>query len=243
MCPQTRQNADPVAERLAPLLLDPVPRLCLAAHLCGHCSTREGATDAVVERRADEPSDRTHRGDRRMAVREAQSPVGSLQRGEGRRARTASDLLGDLPQHADHARHRGARPHPLQAGQDPGLVLHRARQRGRGRRRRDGDGAERRRHAAAPRHGRARHARRRAVARSSRSYMGREDGPDARPRRRTSTWPIASSGCIAMVTPPAGDAPGRGRHGARLPDPRASSASPSAGSARAPPRAATPTRR
>ena len=37
----------------------------------------------------------------------------------------------DLPQHADHARRRGARPHPLPPGEDPGLVLHGPRQRGR----------------------------------------------------------------------------------------------------------------
>ncbi len=42
------------------------------------------------------------------------------------------DLLTDLPQHVDHARDRGARPHPVSPGQDPGQLLHRPRQRGRG---------------------------------------------------------------------------------------------------------------
>src|SRR5204862_545128 len=52
----------------------------------------------------------------------------------------------DLPQHADHPGDRGARPHPLQAGQDPRLVLHRPRERGRCHRRRHGvvvDGTDR----------------------------------------------------------------------------------------------------
>ena len=98
-----------------------------------------------------------------------------------------------LPQHADHARRRGARAHPLPPGQDPRLVLHGPRQRGRRRRRRDRDGARGRRHAAAPRHGRAHRARRRAVA-----DLRAVHGPRRTGRRTaataTCTWPTRSSG-------------------------------------------------
>ena len=98
----------------------------------------------------------------------------------------------DLPQHADHPRRRGARAHPLPAGEDPRLVLHRPRQRGLVGRRRDGDGPRRRRHAAPPRHGRAHHARRRAVA-DLRAVHGPRRRPDARARTATSTWPTCAS--------------------------------------------------
>ena len=72
-------------------------------------------------------------------------------------------------------------------------------------------------------------------------YMGREDGPT---RGRDGNVHMASPqlGLHPMVSHLPGDAAGRGRNGARLPDPRATSASPSAGSARAPRRAATRTR-
>ena len=66
----------------------------------------------------------------RLAVAREAGPAGSLsdvERG-GPRPRGPPHRL---PQHADHARGRGARPHPLQAGQDPGLVLHGPRERGR----------------------------------------------------------------------------------------------------------------
>src|SRR3970282_2107405 len=43
--------------------------------------------------------------------------------GEGRRSRPRGPAR-HLPPYADHARDRGARAHPLQAGQDPRLVLH-----------------------------------------------------------------------------------------------------------------------
>ena len=98
-----------------------------------------------------------------------------------------------VPQHAHHARDRGARPHALQAGQDPRLVLHGARQRGRRRRRRHRDGAGRRRHAAAPRHGRPHHARRRAVA-DLRPVHGPRRRADAAAATATSTWPTRTSG-------------------------------------------------
>ena len=124
----------------------------------------------------------------------------------------------DLPQHARHPRRRGARAHPLPPGQDPGLVLHRPRQRGLGRRRRDRDGARRRRHAAAPRHGRAHHARRRAVA-DLRAVHGPRGRPDARTRRQRAHGRRAPR-ADRDGQPPAGDAPGRGRLRARVPHPR-----------------------
>ena len=125
----------------------------------------------------------------------------------------------DLPQHADHARGRGARPHPLQAGQDPRLVLHRARERGRGRRRRDRDGARRRR------------PRRSTATWASTSPAGSSPGGSS-----PSTWAAPTGrrkgkdGNVHIGRhaprddrdgqPPAGDAAGRGRRRARVPDPR-----------------------
>ena len=136
-------------------------------------------TGAIVRVPAD--GDRERSGAGRVAPRGARG--GPRPRGPARH----------LPQHAHHARRRGARPHPLPPGQDPRLVLHRPRQRGRRRRRRDGDGAGRRRHAAPPRHGRAHHARRRAVA-----DLRAVHGPRRTARRTaataTSTWPTRSSG-------------------------------------------------
>ena len=150
-----------------------------------------------------------------MAVREAE-PLGSLnevQRGGPRPRGPARHL----PQPAGHARDRGARPHPLQAGEDPRLVLHGPRQRGRGRRRRDRDGPGRRRHAAPPRHGRARDARRRAVA-DLRAVHGPRGRPDARPRRQRAHG-RREARADRDGQPPAGDASGRRRLRARLPDP------------------------
>ena len=123
-----------------------------------------------------------------------------------------------LPQHADHARRRGARAHPLPPGQDPGLVLHGPRQRGLVGRRRDRDGPGRRRHAAAPRHGRPHHARRRAVA-DLRAVHGPRRRADARPRRQRPHGRRAPR-AARDGQPPAGDAPGRGRLRARVPHPR-----------------------
>ena len=130
-------------------------------------------------------------GARWRSPREAE-PVGSLQ--EVKEAGLdREDLLGIYRNMLITRGDRGARAHPLQAGQDPGLVLHGPRQRGRRGRRRDGDGPRRRRHAAPPRHGRARHARRRAVA-----DLRAVHGPRRRARRRagtaTSTWPTRGSG-------------------------------------------------
>ena len=137
-----------------------------------------------------------------------------LQRGARGRARPRGPAR-HLPQHAHHARRRGARPHPLPPGQDPRLVLHRPRQRSRRRRRRDGDGAGRRRHAAPPRHGRPHHARRRAVA-DLRAVHGTPGRPDARPRRqRPHGRPAARADRDGQ--PPPRDASGRGRLRARLP--------------------------
>ena len=151
-----------------------------------------------------------------MAVREAE-PVESLQ--EVKEAGLdREDPPRDVPQHAHHARHRGARPHPLQAGKDSRLVLHGARQRGLGGRCRDGDGAERRRHAAPARHGGPRDARHRAVARV-RAVHGPRGRPDEgagreHPHGRRPTR-AAHDG-----EPPPGDAPGCGRNGARVQDSR-----------------------
>ena len=71
-----------------------------------------------------------------------------------------------LPQRPHDAGGRGARRDPLQAGQGPGQLLHRPRQRVRGRRRGHRHGARRRRDADPARHGRAHHPRHRAVARA-----------------------------------------------------------------------------
>ena len=146
-------------------------------------SYRHGYDSLASHRRTEECSgDRARcRADRLVAGCEGAGP---RPRGPAR----------DLPQHARHPRRRRARAHPLPPGKDPGLVLHRPRQRGVGRRRRDRDGARRRRHAAAPRHGRAHHARRRAVA-----DLRAVHGPRRTARRTdataTCTWPTSASGC------------------------------------------------
>ncbi len=124
---------------------------------------------------------RERSGAGRLAARGARG--GTRPRGPARR----------LPEHAHHARRRGARPHPLPAGQDPRLVLHRPRERGSGRRRRDGDGPGRRGHAAPSRHGRAHHARRPAVA-HLRAVHGPAGRPDARPRRQRAHGGVDRSG-------------------------------------------------
>ena len=165
---------------------------------------------------------------RRLAARDPRG--GSRPRGPVR----------DLPQHADHARDRGARPHPLQAGQDPRLVLHGPRQRGLVGRRRDRDGPRGRRHAAAPRHGRPRDARGRALA-DLRAVHGPRGRADAAAATGTSTWPTPTRP-DRDGQPPPGDAAGR-RRLPRSPSASATrSASRSPGTARAPPRAATRTR-
>src|SRR5215203_2676372 len=123
-----------------------------------------------------------------------------------------------LPQHADHARDRGARSHPLQAGQDPGLFLHGSRQRGELRRSRDRDGRGRRRHAAPPRHGRPHHPRCRALAdlRAVHGQGRRAHEGQGRQRPHGRLQPrVARDG-----QPPAGDAPGRRGLRARVSHPR-----------------------
>ena len=85
-----------------------------------------------------------------------------------------------VPAHAAHARHRGARTHPLPPGQDPGLVLHRPRQRGDGRGRGERHARPRRRLPDAARHGRPHRARHRAVA-----HLRAVHGPRRRLHRRT----------------------------------------------------------
>ena len=72
-------------------------------------------------------------------------------------------------------------------------------------------------------------------------YMGREDGPTQRPGRQRAHGRLEAR-AARDGQPPAGDAPGGGRLRARLPDPRGEARRASAGSARARPRAATPTR-
>ena len=167
--PAAQAERDPVAERLAPLLLQPVPR---AAH-------RPTVARPIARVR------------RAWRSREAE-PVGSLQ--EVREAGLdREDLLGVYRNMLITRGDRGARPHPLQAGQDPRLVLHGPRERGRRGRRRDRDGPGRRRHAAPPRHGRPRHARRRAVA-DLRPVHGPRRRADARAGTATSTWPTRTSG-------------------------------------------------
>ena len=146
----------------------------------------------------------------------------------------------DLPQHADHARRRGARPHPLPPGQDSRLVLHRPWERGVGRRGRDCDGRRRRRHAAASRHGRPHHPRRRAVA-DLRAVHGPGRRPGARARRQRAHGRPAPR-ADRDGQPPAGDAAGGGRLRTRLPDPRGAPRRRSAGPAKGRWRAATRTR-
>ena len=53
-----------------------------------------------------------------MAIAREAEPVGSLTRGEGSGPRPRGPAR-HLPQHADHARDRGARPHPLPQGKIP----------------------------------------------------------------------------------------------------------------------------
>ena len=175
-----------------------------------------------------------------MAIAREAEPVGSLSE-----VREAGLDRGrpprHLPQHARHARRRGARSHPLPPGQDSRLVLHGPRQRGGRGRRRDGDGPGGRRHAAAPRHGRAHRARRRAVA-DLRAVHGPRRRADARPRRQRAHGRRAARP-DRDGQPPAGDAPGRGRLRARVPHPRGAARRASAGSAKAHRRAATRTSR
>ena len=150
-----------------------------------------------------------------MSIARVAEPSGSLQEAK-EWGLDREDLLGIYRNMLADARTRGARPHPLPAGQDPGLVLHGPRQRGLGGRDRDRDGARRRRHAAPPRHGRPRHARRRAVA-----HLRQLHGPRRRPgqgqgRQRAPGRHPPRSRRDGLA--PAGDAPGRGRLRARLPD-------------------------
>ena len=165
----------------------------------------------------------------------------SLASRDGRSRPLAGRVDWFVPLHARHAPTRGGRAHALQAGEDPRLVLHRARERGGFGRRRRGDGARRRRLAAAPQRRRPRPPRHRAVAdlrqlpRPRRRALprARREHPSRRPRPRADH----------DRQPSAGDAPGRRRLRARLPHPRASHASRSAGSARERRPGATPTRR
>ena len=146
----------------------------------------------------------------------------------------------DLPQHARHPRCRRARAHPVSPGEDPGLLLHRTRQRGVGRRRRDRNGARRRRHPAAPRHGRAHHTWRRALA-DLRAVHGPPGRPDTRARRERAHGRRAPR-AARDGQPSACDAAGR-RSAARSPSASARrSASRSPGRAKARWRAATRTR-
>ena len=112
--PQRRQNARPVAEHLAALLAQPVGRPCPRAQ-----RSRRYARRGHSLRRGRCSGDRARGRAERLAA--GGEGVGPRPRGPARH----------LPQHADHARRRGARPHPLPAGQDPRLVLHGPRQRGR----------------------------------------------------------------------------------------------------------------
>ena len=85
-------------------------------HGSGRLEKRSPGDPAVKVRRSN--GDRERSGARRLAAR-----------GERGRPRPRGPAR-HLPQHADHPRRRGARPHPLQAGEDPRLLLHRARERG-----------------------------------------------------------------------------------------------------------------
>src|SRR5919198_2743255 len=124
----------------------------------------------------------------------------------------------DLPQHADHPRRRGARAHPLPAREDPGVVLHGPRQRSRVGRGGDCDGPRRRRYAVASRHGRAHHARRRAVA-DLRAVHGPRGWADARQGRQRPHGRRAPRSA-RDGQPPAGDVARGGRLRARVPHPR-----------------------
>ena len=151
-----------------------------------------------------------------MAVREAE-PVGSLQEVQ-EVGLDREDLFG-MYRNMLTARGIEERGHILyKQGKIPGSFYTGRGNEALGRRRRERDGAGRRRLPAAARHGRAHHARRRAVA-DLRAVHGSRRRPDPRtrrqrpPRRRPAR--AARDG-----EPPARDAPGRGRDGARLPDPR-----------------------
>src|SRR3954468_23550478 len=169
-------------------------------------------TTLVTMRAVLPPPSKDGNGDR---ARSRAQPLAPGCEGVGPRSRGPAP---DVPQHARHPRGRGARAHPLPAGEDPGLVLHRPRQRGLVRRRRDRDGGERRRHAAPSRHGRPHHARGRAVA-DLRAVHGPRRRPDARQgRQRPHGRPATRADRDGLA--PAGDAPGGGRLRARLPHPR-----------------------
>ena len=126
--------------------------------------------------------DRTRGGAERLAP--AGQGVGPRPRGPARH----------LPQHAPHARRRGARAHPLPPGEDPRLVLHRPRQRGRRR------SASRPRWApedvGTPLHRDMGVHITRGVEpwRIFANYMGRVDGPARRAATGTCTWPTRASG-------------------------------------------------
>ena len=152
-----------------------------------------------------------------MAIAREAGPVGSLH--EVREAGLdREDLLG-VYRNMLVTRGVEERGHILyRQGKIPGSFYTGPRQRGRRGRRRDGDGAGGRRDAAAPRHGRAHHARRRAVA-DLRPVHGPPGRPDARPRRQRPHGRLAAR-ADRDGQPPARDAPGRHRLRARLPDPR-----------------------
>ena len=133
-----------------------------------------------------------------MAIARVAEPSGSLAGGQGVGPRPRGPAP-DLPQHAPHARGRGARAHPLPPGKDPGLVLHRPRQRGPVGRRRDGDGAA------------TTSARRSTATWASTSRAASSRGGSSpttwaastgRPRAATATctWPTSRLGLIAMVS-------------------------------------------
>ena len=146
----------------------------------------------------------------------------------------------DLPEHAHHARRRGARAHPVPAGEDPRLVLHRPRERGRVR------------SASRPRWAPTTSARRSTAtwactsrAASSRGASSRSTWAAPTGRRRaataTCTWPTRTSGSSRWsATCPrcCRSRSARRSHSASA----RSRASRSAGSAKARPRAATRTR-
>ena len=137
-----------------------------------------------------------------------------------------------LPQHADDARRRGARAHPLPAGEDPRLVLHGPRQRGR------------RRSRSRPRWAATTSARRSTATWASTSRAASSRGGSSPttwaastgPRRAataTSTWPTTTSGSSRWSRTCRRCS--RSRSAARSPSGSARrSASRSAGSARAP---------
>ena len=150
-----------------------------------------------------------------MSIARVAEPSGSLQEAK-EWGLDREDLLGIYRNMLLTRGRRGARPHPLQAGQDPRLVLHGPRERGLVGRGRDRHGARRRRHPAPPRHGRPHHARRRAVA-DLRQLHGPRRRAGQGPRRQRPHGrhpPRPRRDGLA----PAGDAPGRRRLRARVPD-------------------------